>query len=267
VADPVFYLGTHQPHWLETAGVPLFISHRRLARRRTLPRATRAGWALDSGGFSELSLYGEWRTTPEEYNDAVRRYDDEIGELNWAAPQDMMCEPFMLTRTGLTVDRHQHRTVDNFVRLQELWGDPITSPYIPVLQGDQPWHYRRCARYYADAGVDLKLFPLVGIGSVCRRQATTIIGAIFTEVLADDPDMPLHGFGVKTLGLQQHGHRLESADSMAWSFAARREPALLGCEGHRNCANCLRYALQWRTRVLAAVTRGADQPALFEITA
>jgi hypothetical protein len=27
----------------------------------------RTGWALDSGGFSELSLYGGWRTTPEEY--------------------------------------------------------------------------------------------------------------------------------------------------------------------------------------------------------
>jgi hypothetical protein len=27
---------------------------------------------------------------------------------------------------------------------------------------------------------------------------------------------------------------------------------LPGCTGHRNCANCLTYALQWRTRVLAA---------------
>lgn len=80
-----FYLGSHQPHWLATAGVPLFISHRRLADRKTLPRAT-AEWALDSGAFSELSLYGEWRTTVREYHRAVRRYDDEIGKLSWAAP-------------------------------------------------------------------------------------------------------------------------------------------------------------------------------------
>lgn len=79
-----FYLGTHMPNWLETAGVPLFISHRRLSGRRSLPRAAH-GWALDSGGFSELSLYGEWRTTPEEYVTAVRRYDTEIGRLEWAA--------------------------------------------------------------------------------------------------------------------------------------------------------------------------------------
>jgi hypothetical protein len=49
-----------------------------------LPRAA-AGWALDSGAaFSELSLFGEWRTTPRQYVAAVRRYDDEIGKLEWA---------------------------------------------------------------------------------------------------------------------------------------------------------------------------------------
>jgi hypothetical protein len=36
---------------------------------------------------------------------------------------------------------------------------------------------------------------------------------------------------------------------MAWSYRARRSPALPGCTGHRNCANCLRYALAWRARL------------------
>lgn len=63
----VNYLGTHETSWLRSAGVPLFISHRRLARlKRTLPVAI-APWALDSGGFSELSLHGGWKTTPSEY--------------------------------------------------------------------------------------------------------------------------------------------------------------------------------------------------------
>ena len=64
---PVLYLGTHMDGWLAHVGVPLFVSHRRLVRRKTLPMA-RSGWALDSGGFSELSMYGGWRTnTLEEY--------------------------------------------------------------------------------------------------------------------------------------------------------------------------------------------------------
>lgn len=112
----VFYLGTHQPSWLAELDVPLFVSHRRLANRRRLPRA-RVGWALDSGGFTELSMYGQWRTSPEEYVAAVRRHDAEVGKLSWAAPQDWMCEPFILAKTGRTVADHQARTIDNFKRL------------------------------------------------------------------------------------------------------------------------------------------------------
>ena len=36
---PVYYLGTHMDGWLAHVGVPLFVSHRRLARRKTLPKA------------------------------------------------------------------------------------------------------------------------------------------------------------------------------------------------------------------------------------
>lgn len=245
-----FYLGTHMPNWLETAGVPLFVSHRRLVGRKTLPRA-QADWAADSGGFSELSLYGEWRTTPEEYVSAVRRYDEEIGRLDWAAPQDWMCEPFMLAKTGLSVAEHTRRTVLNFLQVQELWYSETNreSPFMPVLQGWFIDDYLRCADIYARHGVDLCDYPLVGLGSVCRRQATAEIGSIVAAVRrVIDPDLPLHGFGVKLRGLQSYGHMLESADSLAWSFDARRRPPQSGCS-HKNCANCLSYALAWRQRV------------------
>jgi hypothetical protein len=247
-----FYLGSHMPSWLAVTGVPLFISHRRLMGRKSLPRAI-APWALDSGGFSELSLYGEWRTTPEQYVTAVRRYDEEIGHLEWAAPQDWMCEPVMLAKTGLTVAEHQQRTVDNFQRLQDLWYSATSdeSPFMPVLQGWELADYLRCADLYAAAGIDLCDYPLVGLGSVCRRQATGEIGAIVRAVRAAvDPTLPLHGFGVKQRGLELYGHELETADSMAWSFNARHSAPMDGCVSHKNCANCLRYALAWRERVL-----------------
>lgn len=87
-----FYLGTHQPSWLaRDLGVPFLISHRRLAGRRSLPRAS-SPWALDSGGFTELSLHGRWRTDAATYVKAVRRYATEIGNLDWAAPRDRMTE-------------------------------------------------------------------------------------------------------------------------------------------------------------------------------
>ena len=58
-----FYLGTHQPGWLSWATVPLFVSDRRLRRYRRLPKA-RTRWALDSGGFTELSTHGSWDHGP-----------------------------------------------------------------------------------------------------------------------------------------------------------------------------------------------------------
>lgn len=266
-----FYLGTHQPHWLESRAVPrdvtFFVSHRRLAGRRTLPKA-RVGWALDSGGFSELSLHGEWRTSPAEYVAAVQRYDDEIGMLGWAAPQDWMCEPFMLAKTGLTVEEHQRRTVANFLELRALWQaiDPDDElraaaefcPFMPVLQGWQLADYLRCADMYADAGINLSHYPIVGVGSVCRRQATDQIGEIF-EALSS-LDIAMHGFGVKKAGIERYGRLLETADSMAWSFDARRSAPLPGCTGHRNCANCLRYALKWRGEVVERIHAGAGAP-------
>jgi hypothetical protein len=247
-----FYLGTHMTGWLwdPAADFPLFVSHRRLAGVRKLRPATR-GWALDSGGFTELSTYGEWRTGPHEYAQAVARYDAQIGHLEWAAPQDWMCEPWLTEKTGLTVDEHQARTVENYLTLCGLWPQcsDRDSPFMPVLQGWSLADYERCAGRYAAAGVKLAGYPVVGIGSVCRRQNTGEIGAI---VAAFTPWLALHGFGVKTGGLAAYGHLLTSADSMAWSFDGRRSAPLPG-HTHKNCANCLDWARAWRGRLLAQV--------------
>lgn len=232
-----FYLGTHQPHWLWELGLPFFVSHRRLKDRKTFGRAL-GPWCLDSGGFTELSQFGEWRSSPGEYAEAVNRYQDEIGNLVWAAPQDWMCEPHVLNMTGLTVREHQERTVENYLSLTELGG-----PYIPVLQG---WHlddYLQCVDLYGEAGIDLTQEPVVGVGSVCRRQGTADACEVFTQLA--DLGIKSHGFGVKVTGLREYGHLLVSADSMAWSYAARYQPALPGCRGHKNCANCRRFAIRW----------------------
>ena len=256
-----FWLGTHQPHWLERTDVPLFVSHRRLRDRKSLPRA-RGAWALDSGGFTELSMHGWWQTTATEYAAAVRRYADEIGQLAWASPRDWMCEPWIVAKTGLTVADHQRATIADYLRLCDLAPD---LPFVPVLQGWELDDYRRHADAYAAAGVDLHAEPTVGVGSVCRRQRTGQIEQILGTLAADG--LRLHGFGLKVSGLRLGAHHLASADSMAWSYDARRSPRLPGCTGHKNCANCLMFATRWRERLLASVNaadaRGWQQD-LFE---
>lgn len=261
--EPRFLLGTHQPGWLACAGVPLFVSDARLRPYRRLPRAV-APWALDSGGFTQLQRHGGWTVSPREYVARVRRYRDEIGGLLWAAPQDWMCEPIIIAGgragrtvfvgTGLSVAEHQRRTVDNAVELCMLGAE---LPWRKVVQGYTRDDYLRCVDLYDRAGIDLTTEPLVGLGSVCRRQGTREAHDIITALHARGVRR-LHGFGVKTLGLASYGDLLTSADSMAWSEDARRKQrpvcGTVHPRGAKNCANCLPYALSWRASLHQRLT-------------
>lgn len=252
----VFYLGTHQPAWLRRLGVPLFVSHMRMigsggkGATRVLPRA-RTTWALDSGAFSQVAAHGAFTSTALDYVRAVRRYRDEIGRLSWAAPQDHMCEPFVLARSQLasTVPEAQAWTVANLLDLRTLAAD---LPFVPVLQGQTLDDYRRHVEQYARVGVDLHAEALVGLGSVCRRQATPEIGRIVSALAADG--LRLHGFGVKADGLRRYGAQLVSADSMAWSYNGRK---VRPCphRGSASCANCPTFALDWRRRLVDEIGR------------
>lgn len=212
---PRFYLGVHRPHWLALSDTPLFVSFATLGKVRRLPRA-RAPWALDSRGFSELSAHGRWTVSAREYVAAVRRFRSEIGGLQFASIQDWMCEPDILTRTGLTVAEHQRRTVASFLELRELAPE---LPWLPVLQGWCRGEHARHVEMYAAAGVDLELAPLVGVGTICRRSSVLSISAIVAELAA--PGLRLHAFGAKAQALPCIAQNLVSADSTAWSLRAR----------------------------------------------
>jgi hypothetical protein len=260
MAGFTFYLGTDRPRWLGAVPVPLFVSRRVLARRRELPPVT-AGWALDSGAFTELKDHGRWTVTPAEYAGEVRRWHSQAGGMHFASPQDWMCEPAVIAGgtfgrerfvgTGLSVPEHQRRTTDNLLELRSLAPD---LPWIPVLQGWQEADYLRHADQYAALGVDLTREPLVGVGSVCRRQDTRTAERLVCRLARDG--LRLHLFGYKLRGLALSARFLASSDSMAWCYHASRRPPLPGCP-HRNCAHCLRYALWWREKALKAVERGS----------
>jgi len=268
-----FFLGTHHPQWLgdeRFRGVPLFISRRRLATRVTLPPAT-TSFALDSGGFTELQMYGRWSLTEEQYAEEVSRYVRFYGKkLSWIAPQDWMCEPIVINGgmaprgvsfagTGLSVLEHQRRTVKNFVKLRRLLGDRV----IPVLQGWSITDYWRCQDMYKKAGVVLENEPTIGVGTVCRRQSTGEATKIMMTLAVGG--LQLHGFGFKKGGLANCQKFMTSADSTAWSDTARRHAPIPGHElpgpgrpkGHKNCANCAEYALRWRAELLQEVRDAA----------
>jgi hypothetical protein len=265
------YTGTSEPSWISRTTVPLFIPYHRLMRRwgGKLPRSPRTGhWALDSGGYNHIRKYGRWTIEPETYVEHVRVFDREIGNMGWAAPMDMMCEADALAATGLTELAHQRFTVTNFVELESIWyrDTDNESPFMPVLQADPDLpeaemvaSYLRCWDMYSEAGIDLGERALVGLGSICRQQATAKIGALASALHEHDKrdetvePLPLHGFGCKALGLQRYGHLIGSADSQAWSkFAYHNYYKWPGCPlPHSDCRNCFYWAMAWRYRLLS----------------
>jgi len=248
-----FYLGTSQPGWLwlkddRLVDVPLFVSVRRLSGHKRLKKATCKAWALDSGGFSELSMFGEWTIKPRRYIWEVRRYVEKIGRLDWCAIQDWMCEPEILRKTGLSVKDHQQRTIDSYFELKNLASD---LPFIPILQGWKLDDYLRHIDQYMIRGVDLFSAPVVGVGTLCRRQSS-LVGASIVESLYNEGLTSIHGFGVKKSGLGRFKRCLKSSDSLAWTVEARMNPPLPG-HHHKHCSFCVDYALLWRDRLLESI--------------
>jgi hypothetical protein len=263
-------------------GTTFFVSYNRFIQRKTpFPRARHAH-CRDSGGFTHLKKHGRWTVPAGQYVADNRRWDSELGPAEWIAPRDWMCEPWVIYGKNQHLDPshrdyfhgtreargigpfdeeqdldtavaiHQRYTVDDYLALTSLAPD---LPIIPVLQGWTLEQYQRCADMYAAAGVNLAAQPVVGLGSVCRRQATEEIEQIVRHFAGQG--LKLHGFGVKTKGLSAYAADLVSSDSMAWSDVARKEKIRLSGHTHKNCANCPDWALKWRDRVLSAPPRMA----------
>ena len=194
-------------------------------------------------------MHGEWTVPIKQYVQEVRRFMNCIGNMEFAVCQDYMCEPQILAKTGLTVAEHQRRTLNNYRELMQLAPE---VPWAPVLQGFTIGEYWEHAMAYQKAGVELAKAPVVGCGTLCRRQNTTRANALLATLQADG--IRTHAFGYKVRGLMMAHEHVQSADSLAWSYNARRHPPLPECRGeHDRCNNCIRWALRWRTKLLKAL--------------
>ena len=211
-----FFIGLHHPCDCQHFDAA-FVSVNAI-RQRKGPFAVQ-DWILDSGAFTELSTHGGYRHSVDEYATQIRRWKSN-GNLLAAVSQDYMCEPWILEKTGLTVEDHQRLTIERYDALLRC----DTGCYImPVLQGYAPQDYARHIEMYGD-----RLAPgmWVGVGSVCKRNGDPrAIEAVLLAIYHRRPDLRLHGFGLKKTALASGvvQELLFSADSMAWSYAARRE--------------------------------------------
>lgn len=140
---------------------------------------------LDSQAFMKLRLHGCYPSSPQAYARKVERVARLVKRVT-AVTEDYMCEPFMLAKTGLSIADHQRLTIERFDAIRTTL-DPAIE-LMPVLQGYLPREYVDHIRQY---GERLPHGSWVGVGSICKRNTD-----------------------VRQL--------LSSADSLAWSYHARR---------------------------------------------
>ena len=208
-----FFTGLHQPSDAQHFDAA-FVSVNRLLNRKGPFKV--GDWIMDSGAFSHMLRDGEHMPL-KQYAAEIRRWKGN-GNLLAAIAQDLMCEQFILDKTGLTILDHQRLTIENYdALLREETGCYI----MPVLQGYAPEDYVRHIRMY---GARLARGAWVGVGSVCKRNGDPrAIEAVLLAIHDERADLLLHGFGLKSTALSSGivDQLLYSADSMAWSYQAR----------------------------------------------
>lgn len=208
---------------------------------------------IDSGGYSFIKGMGEYQTSHTEYLDWIERVDPELFAL-----RDYPCEPDVLDEHDRTVREHQHMTTrDHRELMTGLENRNIDADPVAVVQGRSVNEYLQHVDELRDHGL---LTDVLGVGSVCGRHALKEIKPIIKAVDDATPSrVSLHGFGLKIQSLEvpEIYNRLNSADSMAYSYTARtdsRERDIM-C-GFRQHA--LHY-LELRRKMLELQSRHADE--------
>ncbi len=189
----IFYVGLHQPSDAQHFD-RCMVSVNRLRERKSDFVVNE--WMLDSAAFTELFTYGHYRHSPSEYATQIKRWA-ACGTLAAASSQDYMCEPFILSKTGLDVPTHQRLTIERYDAIKAEAGE--AAYILPVLQGYLPSQYvDHILRY----GARLTEGMWVGVGSVCKRNGSVRdIAAVLRTIKRERPDLRLYGFGVKTTAL------------------------------------------------------------------
>lgn len=255
-----FYVGLHHPHVAGNFDLAFVSINALRGRKSDFPCKT---WIMDSGAFTEISTHGRYRYSPERYATEIERWRScgnmelavaqdwmcepwilksvalsegvempvdwqslvvPMGEFDFVARQITSAEinaarVFTDEMARERVRIHQQRTVERYDALKAATDAPI----MPVLQGYKPAEYLECLALY---GERLTHGMRVGVGSICKRNShPAMIEHILTLIKQKRPDLRLHGFGLKLTAVARTNiaNLLYSADSMAWSFAARKE--------------------------------------------
>ena len=182
--------------------------------------------SLDSAGFVAMKHWGGYPWSVAQYVEmATCAARGKPPPWSWWSSMDLCCEPEIAGDRRIVEDRVRG-TARLLGECRAVAADTVLKPPMPILQGWRPEDYLLSVEM-TDAVLGGDWPDLVGVGSVCRRQIDGPSG-ILAVIRAIDGVLPLHVrlhlFGVKSEAarLLEGNSRIESVDSMAWDFRARK---------------------------------------------
>ncbi|WP_313806630.1 hypothetical protein [Sphingobium sp.] len=176
---------------------------------------------LDSAGFVATARYGAFPWSIAHYVALAAAFP-----FRWWASADYCVEQEIAADRAQVLERLSRTIAANFECRRRADDHGILSTMMPVIQGRRPCDYERCL----DALWGLiERAPLIGVGSMCRREVAGPEGLIAVVEHLDrilPRSIRLHLFGVKGPAipyLLPFGKRIRSIDSQAYGTSARRE--------------------------------------------
>jgi len=216
--------GIHPLNWLLSAGRYWNGGKFKQSEDFKMARSLGGLLFLDSGAQQFFSKFRDrYPYTPAQYLDfAVNAVGaDLIATLD--LPLDI------LTPRGLPVAEGIRKTVEYGVEvaaLAEKLG--VLGRVVPVLQGfDDPSQWLESLDLYKQHGITPQRFKLWGVGSICMMRSPRAVERVLSAVRRALGDAKMHVFGISLNALRRVFPLIDSYDTSAWVYWAKKDGAVL----------------------------------------
>jgi len=136
----------------------------------------------------------------------------------------------ILVPRGLPVGEGVKRTVELGVEVVAAAGEKgVVERVVPVLQGyDHPSQWLESLDLYKQHGITPQKFKTWGVGSLCMSRNVRLTKAVLREVRrALGKDVVIHVFGMNLRHLRRTYMLIDSYDTSAWVYWAKKDGAVL----------------------------------------
>jgi len=180
---------------------------------------------LDSGAQQFFSKFkgNEYPYTPAQYLDFAL---NSVG-ADLVATLDLPLD--ILVPRGMSIAEGIRKTVELGVEVAthaEKLG--VLNRIVPVVQGfDDPSQWLESLDLYKQHGITPQRFRLWGVGSICMMRSPRAVERVLSAVRRALGNAKIHVFGISMNALRRVFHLIDSYDTAAWVYWAKKDGAVL----------------------------------------